>query len=359
MIGETAPRSPPGYCQPAATGIMEEDENWNEVTQEEEYIEAVERPCRKRPEIDKCEGMSYATQLQGHDTYTLFMKSVDQWKTNFPRGKGPANLVSIEIMTIFNEAKKRLEALWKSQEKTPMLGSLPPSKRHRQPTRNWAPAKWNPDGSSEFSNQVEEVKRYLKEHEGEARIWQVAPEKWLPLKKRCSASGDEAQPAATRLSQRRLREHSHLTDTDMGVQYPGTQIGTTLNDRAREFKDSRSGFQSHRRVVKEFGLYEKVDKFGDNQPDCNSALSTLVVRGKHGQVVTHWIRQVRVITLPEVLLNWQHEVSFETMYKAWEEGACVIRAHPPRGEAGRGNRMSFSSGVRSEIQMGKRQRSRY
>ena len=90
---------------------------------------------------------------------------------------------------------------------------------------------------------------------------------------------------------------------------------------------------------------QKSDDLDDNlQPDINSAVSTLVVRGKKGSKVLYWLRQVRVTTLPEVYADFQHEFPFADIYEAWQEGACVIRRHPPRGVVGSGS--SWGSGVR-------------
>ena len=67
----------------------------------------------------------------------------------------------------------------------------------------------------------------------------------------------------------------------------------------------------------EFGPTQKSDDLDDNlQPDINSAVSTLVVGEKKGSEVLYWLRQVRVITLPEVYAHFQHDIPFAGIYDA-------------------------------------------
>ena len=266
----------------------------------------------------------------------FFMNCYDEWRK--VRGKvprGPAARVANKFTKIFRDHTK---IVLEQSELTPALASLTPDRRVRQKTWNWQPAHWNEDGSSEHYNMHSEVTHYLKQHEGEARVWQTEPEQWLPLVTR-----DHGQPAATE----GLAYHG-LGENGMGNKYDGTTIGVTHADRAQEFYKSHSGFKTQRRLVTEFGPTQKSDDLDGNlQPDINSAVSTFVVRGKKGSEVLYWLRQVRVITLPEVYANFQHDVPFADIYDAWQEGACVIRSHPPRGVVG--SVSSWGSGVQSQV----------
>ena len=188
--------------------------------------------------------------------------------------------------------------------------------------------------------------QFFKQQEGEARVWQTDPEQWLPLVTRDNGQRRrDGQPPATE----GLANHD-LGENDMGREYDGTTIGVTQADRAREFYTSQSGFKTRRRFVMEFGPTQKSDDLDDNlQPDINSAVSTLVVRGKKGSEVLYWLRKVWVTTLLEVYANFQHDLPFADIYEAWQEGACVIRSHPPRGMPGVRASSAWSSGVESQV----------
>ena len=230
-------------------------------------------------------------------------------------------------MRIFRERKT---FVLEQSELTPALASLTPDRRVRQKIWNWKPAHWNEDGSSEHFNMRSEVEHYFKQHEGEARVWQTEPEQWLPLVTRdYGQRRRDGQPAATE-----GLTNPELGENDMGIEYDGTTIGVTHADRAREFYKSQSGFRTQRRLVTEFGPTQKSDDLDDNlQPDINSAVSTLVVRGKKGSEVLYWLCQVRVISLPEEYASFQHDLFF-CSYLRRLAGGCVRHQESPSTRRG-------------------------
>ena len=71
-------------------------------------------------------------------------------------------------------------------------------------------------------------------------------------------------------------------------------------------------------------------------PDLDNSVSTLFVRGTPGSQSEYWLRQVAVVTLAEVLHNFQHEASFKLIHDFWMEGEVVIRPRLVRGSGGSG-----------------------
>ena len=95
------------FGQPASTRRGDyNDKGLNEP----EYMQALERPLRGDPKIDKAEGPSQPTVLQGTDVSTLFMFFlIEEWTKGGRDPRGPARRVANEIMRIFNTQKKALE----------------------------------------------------------------------------------------------------------------------------------------------------------------------------------------------------------------------------------------------------------
>ena len=168
---------------------------------------------------------------------------------------------------------------------------------------------------------------YFKQHEGEARVWQLERENWVPFIYRDSRS----------LTQQ-------LDEVGMGYGYAGCRICKTQEDRTVEFYNSRDG-PLGRRTVMEYGVRAPCQDSLD-QPDLNNAVSTIMVRGTPGGKVLYWLREVRVLTLAEVFENAQNDASWWSLYNEWVEGECVFGSHPKRGTTtGRATRRSWSGGA--------------
>ena len=160
-------------------------------------MQALERRLRGDPKIDKAEGSSQATVLQGTDVSTLFMFLYEEWRKELGRDhRGPAARVANEFMRIFREHNK---LVLEQSELTPALASLTPDRRVRQKTWNWKPAHWNEDGSSEHFNMRSEVEHYFMQHEGKPTSGK------RNLSNGCRWSRVTTVSGAAMVSQRRLK----------------------------------------------------------------------------------------------------------------------------------------------------------
>ena len=158
----------------------------------------------------------------------------------------------------------------------------------------------------------DEIAAILKEHDGEARVWQTYPETWVPLVDSEIMCAGEA---------------------GMGLDYNGTLVESTSAARGAAFSKRHAGRCRCIRDVVDFGSYYAVPQSGGG-PDLNNAVSTLVVRAlpsTSSDAPKYWLRKVKVISLAEAFFHFRHAETFENIYRAWLEGRVVIRKRATRG----------------------------
>ena len=161
----------------------------------------------------------------------------------------------------------------------------------------------------------DEIAAILKEHDGEARVWQTYPETWVPLVD---------------------SEIMRAGEAGMGLDYNGTRVESTSAARGAAFSKRDRGRCSNVRDVVDFGSYYAVPQSGGG-PDLNNAVSTLVVRAlpsTSSDAPQYWLRKVKIITLAEVFYYFQHDETFQRIYEVWLEGRVVIRKRATRGSPG-------------------------
>ena len=199
--------------------------------------------------------------------------------------------------------------------------------------------KSNWKASDSANKRGDEVAAYLKQHEGEARVWQTTPETWLPLfDKEIQGSGESG----------------------IGSDYNGTLVERSSAARGAAFRERDIGELSDVRDVVDFGDYYKVDQTRGG-PDLDSAVSTLVVRLLPCSDPTapgYWFRKVEVLTLAEAFFWFRYADSFKNIYTAWVEGRVVFYKRSARGSSGSGTNAGNSDckkgGGKGKKMIGKR-----
>ena len=322
--GQSSPASPtiietPDQSSPASPSLAEPTDGvvmaaWGVVFAVDnlptapEYQSARERPLRNDAEFAEGEGASFAKLLEGHDVGDMFLN----WQPAAPRS--PAETVCYNVM----EEEKWWRSRWKNEgEYSIATQSIRTSLAKRKKTSNWTPHD-RVGGSQRRHIQWSEIEAIFKDHEGETRVWQLFPEEWVPLR---SAAILATGPSG------------------MGQEYRGTCVGKDRAARGALFEASEPRRFSGQRDVVEFGPYRRIDDaesagIEDGGPDLDNAVSTLVVRAHESSragAPKYWVRKVRVISLPEVFYNYQHDVDFEDIYSMWHEGAVVTRKRQTRG----------------------------
>jgi len=150
-----------------------------------EYQQALRRPRRKHQLFVEGGGASFAEQLPGHDVGEMMLA----WTQAQPAARscrGPAQTVCHDIMELYKQ--KRNE--WRddsAHERSIATMSIHSSEMLRRETSNWKAAVQSDGGSVRLSAgmkylQFAEIEAILKQHEGEARVWQTDAECWEQLR---------------------------------------------------------------------------------------------------------------------------------------------------------------------------------
>ena len=149
-----------------------------------EYQQALRRPRRKHHLFVEGGGASFAEQLPGHDVGEMMLA----WTEAQPAARacrGPAQTLCHDIMELYKQ--KRNE--WRddsAHERSIATMSIHSSEMLRRETSNWKAAVQSDGGSVRLSAgmrylQFAEIEAILKQHEGEARVWQTDAECWEQL----------------------------------------------------------------------------------------------------------------------------------------------------------------------------------
>ena len=151
-----------------------------------EYVAATTRPLRRQPLFLSGGGgtSNEVPPLKGHDVLN-FLLSWREQPTEKSDGqpaalREPAQYVCFKIMELFKKAKKAYqeESLSACDES---IGQASVESK-REDTTNWkrqyGTLKLRRPPHLERASEVEAI---LKEHEGEARVWQTSREEWFPL----------------------------------------------------------------------------------------------------------------------------------------------------------------------------------
>ena len=150
-----------------------------------EYQQALRRPRRKHQVFLEGGGASFVEQLPGHDVGEMMLA----WTEAQPAARacrGPAQTVCHNIMELFKQ--KRNE--WRddgAHERSIATLSIHRSEMLRRETSNWKAVVHSKAGSVRLNAgmrhlQFAEIEAILKQHEGEARVWQTDAECWEPLR---------------------------------------------------------------------------------------------------------------------------------------------------------------------------------
>ena len=152
-----------------------------------EYTAASTRPLRKQPlYLAGAGGASHDVEpLRGHDVLDIMLSWREQ-PTERPDGqpaapREPARYVCWKLMELFKKAKKAYQEDSLSAFDESIGQASVECKR--EDTSNW---KREYGGALKLRRpphleRASEVEAILKEHEGEARVWQTSREEWFPI----------------------------------------------------------------------------------------------------------------------------------------------------------------------------------
>ena len=160
-----------------------------------EYQDAEERPIRKRELFEGGRGAGGSSHdlpaLEGHDV----MEHLLSWRTQPPRAtmtpdggqpaapRPPAQYVCWHMMEAFKKAKKEFEDTIGATNAAEPIAQMS-VRKIRADTVNWQRELQGPNYRLRRRPEVEracEISAVLREHEGEARVWQLEREEWHAL----------------------------------------------------------------------------------------------------------------------------------------------------------------------------------
>ena len=153
----------------------------------DEYRDAESRPIRNRTLFTEGGGASHDTPpLVGHDVLE-HMLSWNSQPTQRLDGqpaarRPPAQYACWQIMQEHKKAKKVFQDSIDDSDET--ICSLSVGGYYREDTSNWQREprgenwRFRPTGAVERADEIQAI---IKQHDGEARVWQTGREEWVPL----------------------------------------------------------------------------------------------------------------------------------------------------------------------------------